>query len=165
MYRLFLVVIAAAFALAGPATAQTPEEDAASAVLDAMHAAESAADGQTLFSLFTEDASYLGTDVSERWSIEAFEAYAAPYFEQGRGWTYTPLERNLTLAPHPCRCVVWFDEVLDNAAYGTARGTGVIILTEGGWRIGQYALTFPIPNALAAELTQRIRAATETDAD
>lgn len=142
---------------AGPTLAQQPEETAASAVLDAMHAAESAADGDALFSLFTENATYLGTDVTERWSVEAFEAFARPYFAQGRGWTYTPRERNLTLSPHPCRCVVWFDEVLDNQVYGTARGTGVLVLTEEGWRIGQYALTFPIPNDLARDFTARIR--------
>ena len=127
------------------------------AALSAACMASSTADGDALFRLFTENATYLGTDVTERWSVEAFEAFARPYFAQGRGWTYTPRERNLTLSPHPCRCVVWFDEVLDNAAYGTARGTGVLVLTEEGWRIGQYALTFPIPNDLARDFTARIR--------
>lgn len=151
------LLFTAALAMATPVQAQAPEEIAASAVLDAMHAAESAADGEALFNLFTDNATYLGTDVTERWTVQAFEAFARPYFEQGRGWTYTPRERNLTLAPHACRCVVWFDEVLDNAPYGTARGTGVLVLTDDGWKIGQYSLTFPIPNDLAREFTGRIR--------
>ena len=77
--RLTLAAVATATLLAAaPALAQEPEETAASAVLDAMHAAESAADGDALFRLFTENATYLGTDVTERWSVEAFEAFARP---------------------------------------------------------------------------------------
>jgi hypothetical protein len=31
------------------------------------------------------------------------------------------------------------------------------VLTDGGWRIAQYHLTFPIPNELSAEFTARIK--------
>ncbi|GLS00010.1 hypothetical protein GCM10007859_00130 [Brevundimonas denitrificans] len=142
--------------------ADTPEEEAAAAVLDALHEAASKADGAVYFDLFTPDATYIGTDVTEHWSIAEFRAYAEPYFNQGRGWTYTPRSRSLTLAPLDCRCVVWFDEALDSASYGTSRGTGVLVRGEDGrWRIALYALTFPIPNALARDMTARIRAAAE----
>jgi hypothetical protein len=141
--------------------ADAPEEEAAAAVLDALHGAASRADGATYFDLFTPDATYIGTDVTEHWSIAEFRAYAEPYFNRGRGWTYTPRSRSLTLAPLDCRCVVWFDEALDNQSYGTSRGTGVLVRGEDGqWRIALYALTFPIPNALARDMTARIRAAT-----
>ena len=141
--------------------ADTPEEEAAAAVLDALHGAASRADGATYFDLFTPDATYIGTDVTEHWSIAEFRAYAEPYFNRGRGWTYTPRSRSLTLAPLDCRCVVWFDEALDSQSYGTSRGTGVLVRGEDGqWRIALYALTFPIPNALARDMTARIRAAT-----
>ena len=140
--------------------ADTPEEEAAAAVLDALHGAASRADGSTYFDLFTPDATYIGTDVTEHWSIAEFRAYAEPYFNRGRGWTYTPRSRSLTLAPLDCRCVVWFDEALDSQFYGTSRGTGVLVRGEDGqWRIALYALTFPIPNALARDMTARIRAA------
>ncbi len=140
--------------------ADTPEEEAAAAVLDALHGAASRADGATYFDLFTPDATYIGTDVTEHWSIAEFRAYAEPYFNRGRGWTYTPRSRSLTLAPLDCRCVVWFDEALDSQSYGTSRGTGVLVRGEDGqWRIALYALTFPIPNALARDMTARIRAA------
>ena len=104
--------------------ADTPEEEAAAAVLDALHEAASKADGATYFDLFTPDATYIGTDVTEHWSIAEFRAYAEPYFARGRGWTYTPRSRSLTLAPPDCRCVVWFDEALDSQSYGTSRGHG-----------------------------------------
>ena len=138
--------------------ADTPEEEAAAAVLDALHGAASRADGATYFDLFTPDAIYIGTDVTEHWSIAEFRAYAEPYFNRGRGWTYTPRSRSLTLAPLDCRCVVWFDEALDSQSYGTSRGTGVLVRGDDGrWRIALYALTFPIPNALARDMTTRIR--------
>lgn len=140
--------------------ADTPEETAAAATLDALHRAASAADGGVYFDLFTPDATYIGTDVTEHWSIAEFRSYAEPYFAQGKGWTYTPRSRSLTLAPLDCRCVVWFDEALDSASYGTSRGTGVLVRGDDGkWRIALYALTFPIPNVLARDMTARIRAA------
>lgn len=140
--------------------ADTPEEVAAAATLDAVHKAASEADGATYFNLFTPDATYIGTDATEHWSIAQFRAYAEPYFARGRGWTYTPRSRSLTLAPLDCRCVVWFDEALDSQSYGTSRGTGVVVRGDDGrWRVALYALTFPIPNALARDMTARIRAA------
>jgi hypothetical protein len=140
--------------------ADTPEEEAAAVVLDALHEAASRADGAVYFDLFTPDATYIGSDVTEYWSIAEFRSYAEPYFNRGRGWTYTPRSRALTLAPLDCRCVVWFDEALDSQSYGTSRGTGVLVRGEDGrWRIALYALTFPIPNALARDMTARIRAA------
>lgn len=142
--------------------ADTPEEEAAAGTLDALHRAAAAADGAVYFDLFTPDAVYIGTDVTERWTVDQFRAYAGPYFARGQGWTYTPRSRALTLAPLDCRCVVWFDEALDSASYGTSRGTGVLVRgADGRWRIALYALTFPIPNALARDLTARIRAAAQ----
>lgn len=52
----------------------------------------------------------------------------------------------------------WFDELLANDAYGTCRGSGVLLLTESGWRIAQYNLSIPIPNELAAKIVAVIRA-------
>ncbi|KQY93171.1 hypothetical protein ASD25_18255 [Brevundimonas sp. Root1423] len=142
--------------------ADTPEERAAALVLDTLHREASEADGAAYFDLFTADATYIGTDLTERWSIAEFRAYAEPYFNRGQGWTYTPRSRSLTLAPLDCRCVVWFDEALDSASYGTSRGTGVLVRGDDGrWRVALYALTFPIPNALARDMTARIRAAAE----
>ena len=143
-------------ALATPAVAATPEEDIA-AVLDRLHAAASKAAGLAYFALYMPDAVFIGTDVTERWTIPAFRAYAQPYFDKGQGWTYAARERQVTIAPVDCRCVAWFDEVLDSKSYGTARGTGTLLLTPQGWRVSQYALTFPIPNDVADEVIARIK--------
>lgn len=143
----------AAFAL----LSASPEADAA-AVIDRMHQAASRADGQEYFAQFTPDALFIGTDASEHWSLAAFRAYAEPYFARGQGWTYTPRERSLTIAPIDCRCIAWFDETLDNASYGQVRGSGVLRLTEGGWKIEQYVLSFAVPNDRADAVVQAIKA-------
>ncbi len=134
----------------------TPESEAA-ATLDRMHAAASTADGTTYFAQFTPDARFIGTDASERWSLAEFRAYAEPYFTQGRGWTYIPRDRVMTLAPLDCRCVVWFDELLDNASYGETRGSGVLRLTADGWKIEQYVLSIPVPNDKARAVVALIQ--------
>ncbi|MDX2437638.1 MAG: nuclear transport factor 2 family protein, partial [Acidobacteriota bacterium] len=38
----------------------------------------------------------------------------------------------------------------------TCRGTGVLVLVDGDWKISQYSLSIPMPNDLAAEFTSRI---------
>lgn len=126
--------------------------------LDQLHDAASKADGKRYFKLFTEDAVYIGTDAAERWTIKEFRAFAEPYFAKGAGWTYKPRSRHVTVADIPCHCIAWFDELLDSESYGTSRGTGVLVLKNGSWRISQYALTFPIPNDLAKGMTNEIKA-------
>ena len=153
-----LAILVVAFALlSSPSRAATPEQDIA-AVLDALHAAAAKADGPAYFALYTPDATYLGTDAAERWSLAEFKGYAMPYFAKGQGWTYVPRERHITIAPVACRCVAWFDELLDSQSYGTSRGTGTLVLTPDGWKVSQYALTFPIPNDLAHDMTDQIKA-------
>ena len=125
--------------------------------LDQLHDAASKADGGRYFKLFTDDAVYIGTDAAERWTIKEFRAYAEPYFAKGTGWTYKPRSRHVIVADIPCGCVAWFDELLDSQSYGTSRGTGVLVLQNGSWKISQYALTFPIPNDLAKGMTTEIK--------
>lgn len=124
-------------------------------VLDDFHAAAARADAPAYFRLFAPSGVFIGTDAGERWDVAAFRAYAEPHFSQGRGWTYTPRSRSVFLGPDGR--TAWFDELLDSPNYGTSRGTGVLVLTDEGWRIAQYALSFPVPNGIAKELTARIR--------
>ena len=127
-------------------TAPDPAEAQIADVLDRLNTASTAADGPAYFGLFTPDARFIGTDATERWSLAEFRAYAEPYFARGRGWTYTATTRDITIAPIDCRCIAWFDETLTNASYGQTRGSGVLRLTEDGWKIEQYVLSFAIPN-------------------
>ena len=67
------------------ASAQTGEKARVSATLDTLHHAASQADFDRYFGLYAPEAIFLGTDATERWTKDAFMAYAKPYFDQGRG--------------------------------------------------------------------------------
>ena len=145
--------------LATPALALEPvppPEHYVHETLDQLHDAAAKADGRRYFALYAKNAVYIGTDAAERWTLTEFRAFAEPYFAQGKGWTYKPRERHVTV--HACACVAWFDELLDSESYGTSRGTGVMVLEDGYWKVAQYALTFPIPNDLAKGMTAEIKA-------
>lgn len=134
-----------------------PEAEAVAAALDALHRAAAEADGATYFDLFAPDGVFVGTDASERWTAAEFRAYAEPYFAAGRGWTYVPRLRNVAVADTVCRCVAWFDEILDSEAYGTSRGAGVMVRDDDGrWRVLVYDLSFPIPAAPMDRLAPRL---------
>ncbi len=125
---------------------------AADTVLDNLHDAAAKADWDHYFSLYSDDAIFLGTDVSERWTMAQFKGYATPT----KGWIYTKRERHMALTPD--KNTIWFDEVLDSAKYGTSQGSGLLVRTTSGWRIAQYHLTFPMPNDLAGDFTAKIKA-------
>lgn len=136
--------------------AGTSDDSAAVAdVLDELHSAAASADGDRYFSLFADNAIFIGTDAGERWSMQAFRAYAMPYFREGQGWSYEPTERHVTLGADGR--TAWFDELLENEKYGVARSSGVLVKSGDAWQIAQYRLGFPIPNELAPEITRRIR--------
>lgn len=148
-------------AVAALALQATPEpaEAQIGRVLDRLNAASTAADGPAYFSLFTPEARFVGTDASEHWTLAQFRAFAEPYFSQGKGWSYPATERTITVAPIDCRCVAWFEEKLTNSSYGETRGSGVLRLTDDGWKIEQYVLSFSIPNDRAEAVVAAIKAA------
>lgn len=136
-------------AQAGPAAEATQ-------VLERLHRAASEADEEVYFSLFAADAVFLGTDASERWTVDQFRAYAHPHFARGSGWTYTLRGGRRHVYVSADGNLAWFDEALDNEKYGECRGTGVLRRVDGTWRIVQYNLTLPIPNEIAGEVVARI---------
>ena len=141
--------------LAQAVHAQSDEETAVAAVLDDLHEAASEADGERYFNLYADNAIFLGTDITERWTIDAFKAYAQARFDQGTGWTYTPQSRHLYFSPD--KKTAWFDEILHNERFGECRGTGVLVKIDDQWEIAQYHLTVPIPNALLYRVVDMIR--------
>jgi len=125
-------------------------------VLDSLHDSASKAQFDSYFSLYHEDAVFIGTDASEVWSKEAFKAYAKPHFDKGNGWTYHPRDRHVYFSPN--KDVAWFDELLDNKKLGETRGTGVLVKEGDIWLISQYHLTIPIPNQIAGAVAEQIKA-------
>ncbi len=130
---------------------------AVAAVLDDFHDAASKGDGVRYFSHFAPGAVFFGTDATERWTLSEFRAYALERFEAGTSWTYHPRDRHVFLSAD--RRTAWFDEVVVNDKYGACRGTGVLVDIDGHWRIAQYNLTIPIPNDIALDVLEMIRAA------
>ena len=153
----FAFVIALALPVS-PLAGQDDARDEVSAILDALHEAASEADFDRYFSLYAGEAVFLGTDATERWTREEFMDYTRARFDTGTGWTYHMLERHIAIAPGGG--AAWFDERLENANLGETRGSGVLVMENGGWKIAQYNLTIPIPNEMAREVAQRIRALT-----
>lgn len=131
------------------------DEQAVGYALDQLHDAASKADGERYFNLFAPDAVFLGTDATERWTIEQFKAYAKPFFDAGTGWTYQMRQRNIFIDSDSN--TAWFDEVLHNDKYGKCRGTGVLVKHNDGWKIAQYNLMFPIPNDIALDVIKMIK--------
>lgn len=132
------------------------EQAAVAAVLDDWHAAAAAADEPRYFKHFAPDAVFLGTDGSERWTLEEFRRYAHPYFGMGRAWTFKPSARHISISSDGA--VAWFDEALDTPNLGPARGSGVLVKIKAAWKIALYDLSVPIPNALVKEFKERIEA-------
>jgi len=143
------------------ATPRNPTGDTAavSAVLDDFHDAASRADGDAYFALFADGGVFIGTDPGERWTVPEFRAYARPYFQRGQGWTYVPAERHVRISGDGS--TAWFDEMLRNEGLGLTRGSGVLVLEDGAWKLAQYHLTIPVPNEIAGEVVERIRALEE----
>ena len=138
-------------------TAPDPAQAQVAAVLDRLDAASAAADAEAYFALYAPDARFVGTDAGEHWTIAEFRAYATPYFNQGRGWSYPATDRTITIAPIECRCIAWFEERLTNDSYGRTRGSGVMRLTDDGWKIEQYVLSLAVPNDLASPIARIIK--------
>lgn len=136
--------------------AQAYDVERVGSVLDGLHEAASEADFDRYFGLYASEAVFLGTDATERWTREEFMAYTKARFDTGTGWTYHVLERHINLAPDGE--TAWFDERLENAGLGETRGSGVLIVEDGDWKITQYNLTIPIPNEIARDVAAQIRA-------
>ena len=118
------------------------------ALLDGLHKDAHEGNYKAYFARYSLDAIFLGTDKTERWTIEEFKNYAKPAFADGHGWTYKVIERNWEGDGD----IQWFDEILFNEKLGHCRGTGVVELINGEWKIAHYALTMLIPNSIAAEV-------------
>ncbi|MFO0828407.1 MAG: nuclear transport factor 2 family protein [Phycisphaerales bacterium] len=130
------------------------------ATLNALYEAARDHDESRYFALFAPDAVFIGTDAAERWTIDQFRAYAAPIFAAGKGWSYAPRDRHVTI--DDAAGYAFFDELLDNPKYGECRGTGVLrrvgARPNESWKIVQYHLTMPVPNDLLAEVARQIAA-------
>ena len=119
--------------------------DAVAAVIDDFHDAAAHGDKDRYLGHMTDDAVFMGTDEWERWPKEpAFRDYVDSRFKDGSGWNYRSVERKIRIADSGN--VAWFDEVVFSEQNGRFRGTGVLTLQDGHWKIAHYAMSFLIFN-------------------
>lgn len=126
-------------------------------VLDAWHDAAARSDEEGYFGRMTEDAIFLGTDATERWTRDEFRAYAHGPFSQGHGWHMHAIRRDVVIDG----ALAWFDEDLETVNLGPSRGSGVLRRgADGRWRIAQYNLAITVPNERFGEVRALLSAET-----
>lgn len=128
---------------------QKLEKDAVHKVLDAWHKAAANADFDAYFNLMTKDGIFLGTDATENWQNQEFRDFSKPYFDKGKAWSFTAVERNIYLNKE--NNLAWFDELLDTQMK-LCRGSGVLKKINGKWKIAHYVLSIAVPNDNVAAL-------------
>ncbi len=120
-------------------------------VLDAWHKAAGEADFDTYFGLMTKDGVFIGTDAMENWQSQAFKEFSKPYFDRGKAWNFTAVERNIYV--NDTNDFAWFDELLDTQMK-LCRGSGVLKKVNGNWKIAHFVLSIAVPNENVDELVQ-----------
>jgi len=123
---------------------QINHESEINLVVDNWHQAAAEANFNSYFNAMTDDAIFIGTDATENWKKPAFIQFAKPYFDKGKAWSFTKLERNIYFSSD--KKTAWFDELL-NTQMKICRGSGVLVVDKNGnWKIKHYVLSMTIPN-------------------
>ncbi|MBO0324359.1 nuclear transport factor 2 family protein [Muricauda sp. CAU 1633] len=133
------------------ARAQDTEKAKINAVLDSWHLAAANADFEAYFGKMTSDAVFIGTDAMENWQNDEFKAFSKPYFDGGKAWSFTSVQRNIYI--NKTKDFAWFDELLDTQMK-ICRGSGVLKKENGQWKIAHYVLSIAVPNDNVGELIQ-----------
>jgi hypothetical protein len=135
------------------------EREEINTLLNNWHKAAATADFKNYFDALTDDSIFIGTDATENWTKPAFQAFAKPYFDKGKAWSFTSLERHIYFSTD--KKMAWFDELL-NTQMKICRGSGVLVLIDGKWKIKHYVLSMTIPNDNVDEVV-KIKAPIEDD--
>ena len=128
---------------AGQLIAQQDDRKGVDELINKWHKAASEADFETYFKILADDGVFIGTDASENWQNDDFRAFSKPYFDRGKAWSFTTIERNIYIGESGN--FAWFDELLDTRME-ICRGSGVLQKEDGKWRIKHYVLSITIPN-------------------
>lgn len=119
--------------------------------IDQWHKAAAEANFDAYFNAMAEESIYIGTDATENWNKKQFQAFAKPYFDRGRAWSFKAIERNIYCSEDGK--LVWFDELL-NTQMKICRGSGVLVQENGQWKIKHYVLSMTIPNDTTDEVVK-----------
>jgi len=119
------------------------EEGVIDSLMNTWHHAAAVADEETFFGLMTPEAVYIGTDPTERWLRDELKTWSAKYFARESAWDFKPVDRHIRIAHDGM--MAWTDELLDTWM-GKCRGTGILRLRDGQWRLVYYHLAIAVPN-------------------
>jgi ketosteroid isomerase-like protein len=122
---------------------QTDDQNQINSVLNQWHKAASEANFENYFGAMTPDAVFIGTDATENWNKTQFMAYAKPFFDKGKAWSFTALERHIYF--DATGKTAWFDELL-NTQMKICRGSGALVKLGSEWKIKHYVLSMTVPN-------------------
>ncbi|WP_292947397.1 nuclear transport factor 2 family protein [Olleya sp. UBA1516] len=118
--------------------------------LEAWHKAAAEANFDAYFNLMTTDGVFIGTDATENWQNNQFKAFAKPYFDKGKAWSFTTISRNVYVYEN--QKLAWFDELLDTQME-ICRGSGIVEKVGDVWKVKHYVLSIAIPNDNVSEVT------------
>ena len=122
------------------------------AFIDEWHA-DAAQARPAYFDKIAPDGVFIGTDRTERWTRDAFEAWAAPHFARESAWTLTPRERHVAWSADGA--IIWFDEQLDSNM-GLLQASGVVRAVGERLEIVHYQLSIAVPNEAQPRVTEII---------
>ena len=120
--------------------------------MDQWHRAAAKADADGYFGAMNKESIFIGTDALENWRKDAFFDWSKKYFERGKAWDFTAIDRNIYFSEDGK--IAWFDELLDTPNLGICRGSGVIRMTDKGWKIEHYVLSVTSPNETVDKVTE-----------
>ena len=154
LYALFFLLVIASCkekTLEKPILSSEDIKKEISTNLNLWHEAAANADFDTYFNLMTKDGVFIGTDATENWQNDAFRAYSKPYFDKGKAWSFTMIQRNIYVTED--NSLAWFDELLDTQMK-ICRGSGVMKQEGGTWKVAHYVLSIAIPNDNVSEVVK-----------
>lgn len=140
MYKISFLAF---FLLLGSLSFGQSQEQKMNNLLENWHEAAAEANYDRYFSLMAEESVFIGTDPTENWNKKEFMEWSKPYFDKGKAWSFSTLDRNIFFAEDGE--IAWFDELLDTQM-GICRGSGVAVREGDDWKIKHYVLSIAIPN-------------------
>ncbi len=156
--REFIIAILGLFLLLGCRKQEVPTESQNTQIkskidllLNDWHKAAAEANFENYFGLMDSLSVFIGTDAAEVWSKEKFQEFSKPHFDKGAAWDFTAIDRNIYMSK--TAEVVWFDELL-TTWMGTCRGSGVLEISNGEWKLKHYVLSVAIPNDVIREVVK-----------
>lgn len=131
---------------------RTATNNTIDAFLNSWHKAAAEANYTNYFTKMDSLSVFIGTDATENWNKQQFATFSKPYFDDGKAWSFSTLERNIYT--NAAENFVWFDELLDTWM-GICRGSGVLEKTKNSWKIKHYVLSVTVPNDQINEVVKR----------